>query len=132
MPVETEERILSFKDKATGYQCRMVRHISMGHWCGYVGIRKPHTLFGKDYNYDEDLISRLDEVHGGITFSGLLDQPEDSSTWYFGFDCAHSGDIVPGGEYGFGGKGGVYRDVSYVKKHIKLLASLLHQSSVTV
>lgn len=34
------------------------------------------------------------EVHGGLTFAGRWGK--DTNTWWFGFDCAHSGDLAPG------------------------------------
>lgn len=55
----------------------------MGHRCGYIGLPKDHPSAGK--HYDELNIS----VNGGLTFGnhnfyGLC---------YYGFDCAHSGDM---------------------------------------
>lgn len=58
-----------------------------GHLCGYVILTKDHPYFGK--SSDLDL-----EVHGGITFG-----EGDEDTWMIGFDCAHSGDIVPTMDY---------------------------------
>lgn len=65
-----------------------VLFIDNSHRCGYVGVDKNHWSFG--LSYDEMMIV---SVHGGLTFCGdnsLLD--EEKEFWWFGYDCAHSGD----------------------------------------
>ncbi len=64
----------------------------LGYFCGYIGVPHDHPLYGKDYqDVDQDVI-----VHGGLTYSEN-EMPGINLTsndyWYFGFDCAHSGDI---------------------------------------
>jgi hypothetical protein len=63
---------------------------------GYVLIPQGHLLHGKDY---WDIINV--DVHGGLTFSKLVDaemvsiwglDAEDEGAWYVGFDTAHWGD----------------------------------------
>lgn len=54
-----------------------------GHLCGYVAIPPEHPFYQKRYE-DIDI-----DVHGGLTFG------ECSNKHWIGFDCAHSGDIVP-------------------------------------
>ncbi len=52
-----------------------------GHLCGYVKIPESHPYYGdKDVNL---------EVHGGLTFNSMEEEH------WVGFDCAHSGDMVP-------------------------------------
>jgi hypothetical protein len=95
---------------------------SMGHRCGYVGVPPDHPLHGVTYSDDtpalttppddtpvgkrspiailcaagRDHIPNSPEmafdVHGGITYSNEGDYPVESDLWWFGFDCAHSGD----------------------------------------
>jgi hypothetical protein len=37
------------------------------------------------------------EVHGGLTFAGLRNEfVRNSGLWYFGFDCSHAWDLLPG------------------------------------
>jgi hypothetical protein len=90
-----------YKFEAFGLPCLMIRNTrkGMGHWCGYVGVPKESELNGKDYyvsSKSELGISKLEQaindisIHGGFTFSGKM---KDDDTWYFGFDCAHLGDI---------------------------------------
>ena len=95
-------------DHDTGLDCLAVRHQHSGHWCGYVGVPESHPLHGQSYSdfYDVDLDFR---VHGGLTFSEGCDEEGDEFTnichvpfdgrsdnvWWFGFDCAHSGDLSP-------------------------------------
>jgi len=64
-------------------------------------------------------------VHGSLTYSGPQ-APGSSScpTWWFGFDCSHSGDRVPG-EHLYGWGGSVYRDIEYVKGECRSLARQL-------
>ena len=51
-----------------------------GHLCGFVKIPKEHPLFNNSVNLD---------CHGGITFD------ECKKDHWVGFDCGHSGDLVP-------------------------------------
>lgn len=98
---------MQFVDEATGLPCLIVRSPSGGHLCGYVGVPSSHPWHGKEYdNYD---LIRPD-VHGGLTFSEhctpsadegrgichIVEDGEDDKVWWFGFDCAHLGDISPG------------------------------------
>jgi hypothetical protein len=87
-PWETEPDNAEWEDKVTGYKCRIERHGDLGHLCGYVGIPKIHPLFGK--HYDDACI----QIHGGLTYA---DSDEDwgGGLWWFGFDCAHAGDLSP-------------------------------------
>lgn len=55
-----------------------------GHLCGYVWIPKGHSLYGMEC-WDMDL-----ECYQGLTF-----QEETDDGWLVGFDCAHSGDLIP-------------------------------------
>lgn len=137
-----------WQDEATGLPCLMVRGPG-GHWCGYVGVDATHPLFQKDYShlYEGDLDI---EVHGGLTFSavcadsadekeGICHVPskgEPDHVWWFGFDCAHSGDYSPkSAAYGpdrFGGYDGndwhseTYKTTDYVAREVRRLAAQLH------
>jgi hypothetical protein len=81
-----------------GLAC-FVRRGPVGALCGYVGVPAEHPLFGKGY---QDVDADLD-VHGGITYSDLCKgelchvpapgMPDH--VWWFGFDCAHAGDVAP-------------------------------------
>ncbi|MBM4072609.1 MAG: hypothetical protein FJ271_27330 [Planctomycetes bacterium] len=110
-------------DPKTGMACLIVR-TPMGHLCGYVGVPEGHKLHGADYHMVDA------DVHGGLTFAdhchpgeseatGVchLTEPGDPEVWWFGFDCAHSGDMSPGIEH----RGlllscmrGTYRNQAYV------------------
>ncbi|RSE90771.1 hypothetical protein [Achromobacter aegrifaciens] len=58
------------------------------------------------------------DVHGGITYSnGTADYPVPSALWWFGFDCAHSGDRS------HGGTDGVMRSLDYCIAECESLAS---------
>lgn len=118
----------------SGHQCLMVRHPSLGHWCGYVGVPLRHPLYGKHYD-SADLT-----VHGGLTWGD--DHAPDSDIvglWWFGFDCAHAGDLMPYrgmpderailGLYSAfaetANSPDVYRDAAYVREQTQQLADQL-------
>lgn len=123
-------------DPATGLDCLIVRGPS-GALCGYVGVPETHPFHGKDYSdiYDHDI-----ECHGGLTFSdscapandkgeayGICHVPAEGRpdhVWWFGFDCAHSGDLCPKfrqDDFGYN----LYRDIDYVKAEVGSLAAQL-------
>jgi hypothetical protein len=68
----------------------------MGNRCGYIGIPREHSLYGKDYIDIERAID-YGICHGGLTYSSSWNKnkelyPVMSDLWWFGFDCAHYGD----------------------------------------
>lgn len=66
--------------------------------------------------------------YGRATFICHLPEPgEPDNVWWFGFDCAHSGDLAPkydglGGHH-FGDD--MYRDLAYVEREVTSLAKQL-------
>lgn len=143
-----EEDRLEFEH--AGLKCLIFRMPIMGHLCGYVGITQEHPWYGKQYSqclkgckgkaskyfkrhdirtYDctwgedshpspECLIS----VHGGLTFSGEGGgEIWLSGYWWFGFDAAHYGDMVPK----ICSKDGIYRDMEYMRHETERLAEQL-------
>ncbi len=90
-----------------GLPCCILR-MPWGSLCGYVGLPPGHPAYGFSYDtYSVELdelekiqdtkefcrIARLVNdifVHGGLTFAR---QGKENDFWWFGFDCAHSGDI---------------------------------------
>lgn len=74
-----------------GLTCKMLRHDNLKHWCGYVGLHAAHPSHGKGYD-DIDV-----DVHGGLTYARAnFPYCLPDGLWWVGFDCAHSGDCVPG------------------------------------
>lgn len=78
-------------------------------------------------------------VHGGLTFSdfcqpgeerrGICHVPDVSAgeperVWWFGFDCAHCGDVTPKHDFNFD-VFAVYRDLAYVRREVESLAAQL-------
>jgi len=105
--------------------------------CGYVGVPPTHKHFGKHYNdlYEEDPSI---EAHGGITWSGDLPKEIPGAPtegyWWFGFDCAHTWDFVPGVlEYASKGFSSAYtsyaeyRTIDFVKTELESLAKQLKE-----
>lgn len=97
------------------------------------------TVCDKDW-CDHRPESKID-VHGGLTYSGacsphadnpelgichLPDAGEPDDVWWFGFDCAHSGDHTPkpsGLSYIDEDRGGFYHTIGAVRREVEHLAS---------
>ena len=110
-PWETEPNREEFVSD-DGLACLILRN-STGHLCGYVAVPSGHPMYGKDYDQVP-----IDNVHGGLTFAGPSDKYRPGKgLWWFGFDCAHCGDLIPGAS-----PVGIYRDINYVFAEIKKLA----------
>lgn len=110
---------------AVGLPASIVRN-GVGALCGYVGVDRSHPWFGEGYD-DID----YSDVHGGLTYAGMgrASCGEDESLWYFGFDCAHSGDLCPSMlQYHDGFEGDVYRNISYVTEQIEELAKQIQEA----
>ena len=80
-----------------GLPCFVLRN-HHGAWCGYVGVAAGHPAYGLGYG-DVDV-----EVHGGLTYAEKCSPPichvpapgEPDEVYWFGFDCGHAFDIMPG------------------------------------
>lgn len=107
MTNEWEKELNKYNFNYKGYDCEILRHDTIGHLCGYVYLDKNHNYY-KDPNNEYSL-----EVHGGITYS------TDNK---IGFDCAHSGDLLP---YSHHFDWDSYKNVSHVMKEIKYLVKQL-------
>ena len=131
-------------DQDTGLDMMIIRHLSGGHWCGYVGVPSGHPAHGVEYR--SGLLNEI-EVHGGLTFSEACHPNEEGAdppvgvchipgpgrpdpVWWLGFDCAHCNDLSPGFHakmklMGFLGEGDTYRDLAYVVVECQHLARQL-------
>lgn len=131
-PWNEEPDLIEWRDAVTGYPCLIVRN-DFGALCGYVGLPPEHPLHGKDYD-DANV-----DVHGGLTYANacggdICHMPrtgESDDVWWLGFDCAHSGDLVPGltmlaGTAGFKERAWeTYKNVDYVEERVTSLAEQL-------
>ena len=130
---------IQWTDPATQMPCLMVRNKS-GVWCGYAAVAEGHPWFalrctesrgdGSEYSPEDQI-----DIHGGLSFSnfcqedkehGICHIPEPGQpdrVWWFGFDCAHGGDLLPTRPYPCE----VYRDMEYVKEQVTYLALQLSQ-----
>lgn len=112
-----------------GFPC-IINRGNMGNWCGYVGVPPGHPWHGKDSG---DIDAR---AHGGINYAHPCQgeichvpkagEPDD--VYWFGFDCAHSGDLVPGmvllrSPEWTAIMRGTYKDQNYVTDETKRLAA---------
>lgn len=143
-PWSPEPDKIQWQDPASGLPCLIVRNIwSTGALCGYAGVPEGHPDYGKGYD-DIDV-----QAHGGLTFAGscrpnaseetgICHVPGDGAAdhvWWFGFDCAHAGDVTPAlhalyGRFPYRRPDFIhekYRDVAYVKAEVAQLAQSLAQ-----
>lgn len=51
-----------------------------------------HALRDEPHTEDTITIDMALEVHGGCTWAEFM---EENDLWWFGFDCAHAGDVCP-------------------------------------
>jgi hypothetical protein len=115
-----------------GFAC-FAKRGPLGQWCGYVGVPREHPCYANGYD-------GLDvDVHGGLTYANKCDGPichvpepgMPDDVWWLGFDCAHSGDLVPGMNAhrrvtGFPTSDyETYKDLAYVSAQIRSLAQQL-------
>lgn len=139
---DNEPDKVQWQDEVTGLPC-IARRTDRGHWCGYVGVSETNSLFKKYYF---DIIDANFSVHGGLTYSSFCDPQENEHgichvpdagepdhIWWFGFDCAHAGDLSPGyctmyKQLGFKSYEGMeYRTLEYVKAECAQLARQLRE-----
>lgn len=140
-PWQDEPSKIQWIDEATDLDCLMVRN-RWGCWCGYVGVAPGHRFYDITYRALEDAGEDI-SAHGGLTYSDRCQEAEDvddirlvchtpypgrsPEIWWFGFDCGHSMDLMPGmramlGDYGIVD---TYRDVAYVRAEVERLARQL-------
>jgi hypothetical protein len=130
---DNEPDFLQDIEKETGYTY-FISRIDLGNLCGYVILPKNHIVF--ENHYDDEIFQDID-VHGGLTYSEHdhrdIEANEENPLWILGFDCAHSGDLMPGSPYlqivpeyekRFGRN---YRNLDYVIKECKSLAKQLYE-----
>lgn len=112
-----------------GLACMLIRN-PIGAWCGYVGVPREHPAYDQSY-WDVDV-----DVHGGLTYSDrcaghICHVPQEGmpdDVFWFGFDCAHSGDVVPGlvmHRGFFPGFEPTYKNVGWAKAETERLAEQL-------
>ena len=122
-PWQTEPDRVEFVH--AGLPCLALRN-HYGAWCGYAAVPPGHPLHGQDYN-DVDV-----EAHGGLTYAslcadGICHEPapgEPADVWWFGFDCGHAWDLMPGMRMAITADC-AYRTLDYVRAEIRSLAEQL-------
>lgn len=128
---ETEPSTEFWIDPETGYGCAIVRHTSMLHLCGYVGVPMTHPWAQKGYDDMRMADNEWVDVHGGLTYStDHAPNEKPDGHWWLGFDCAHCGDLVPymakrGGHLD---REESYKDWAYVKAEATKLARQAKQT----
>jgi hypothetical protein len=125
-PWDNEPDRKEWRDAVTGYPCLILRN-SLGGLCGYVGVGPGHPLHGVNYDNALDI-----NVHGGLTYSDKCaghichtpDPVESDDVWWFGFDCGHYRDMLPGilAHYRRDARDQTYKDMAYVESEIASLA----------
>ena len=87
-PWETEPDNAEWVNESTGLHGRIERNTITHTLNGYIGVTKGE-LMGVDYNNLE--MDKGYHPHDGFTYS-----EGEGGVWWFGFDCAHSDDFLPG------------------------------------
>lgn len=144
-PWENEADRYHWIDKETDLDCLIVRN-SLGNLCGYVGVPPEHPLHAIGYSScpigcGEDWCRHspqaVIDVHGGLTYSAFCDKGDAichvplngraENVFWFGFDCAHSGDLTPSVCRFQGALSQVeqYRNVKFVRTQCEKLAQQL-------
>jgi hypothetical protein len=83
-----------------GYTYMVVVKYDTGHRNGYVGVSQESPLYKRPYGSELDGLGYSIEmkinVHGGVTYSGMLGRyvVGGENPWYFGFDCNHLDDKI--------------------------------------
>lgn len=129
-PWKDEIDYYAWEDAFTDYECVIRRDLhATGAWLGYVKVPSTHLLFREPFNSDG---TQFLFVHGGLTYSSHGEEPLlpfDEEGWWFGFDCAHAGDLLPLSSFIPDQLGdlGTYKDINFVKKECEKLASQLKE-----
>jgi hypothetical protein len=112
-PWEAEPNEVVWNDEVTGLPCLIVRD-TFGYLSGFVGVQENSRYHGMGAG--EVFFS----THGGVAAAGRKSSdPLRRGLWWFGFDCAHHLDVVPG----LPGQSGEYRDIDYVRTECSKLAT---------
>lgn len=149
---------VAWRDPTNGYECIMLRDSTEAFLSGYVGVPRDHPLWG--FEHQAVPLDLGIEVHGGLTYSHICaDDPsplrnivvdarrichvtfrplrhagdyrlEDPHAWWFGFNCNHIYDLLPGGRndrqrFLAAETAAVYRDDAYVVREVQNLAAQL-------
>jgi hypothetical protein len=151
-----EEDREQWSDSMTGYPCLAIR-CEIGVWAGYVGVYPDHPAFGErvddvpgnvcDYDYT-DAVRFIEPWPEDPNACVDVDDPKESILsvvrmpdylWWFGFDFAHAGDLIPGINAALRAslnkcnekQLGTYKDLAYVKKTCAAVALGLCRMSGT-
>jgi len=88
---DINDLLFNYKDSI----CLILRHPSMGHLCGYVGLSEGHKLYKSHY----DTISNEIDCDVELTWSGFRVNSQMArfypDLWWVGFDCGHWEDWIP-------------------------------------
>ena len=137
-PWDTEPQRARWLDTSVRFWCLIVRHPTLKHLCGYIGIPLGHPWFGKGYDDIRMADNDWPEVHGGLTYASDHEPGEGrgskSELWWIGFDCSHCGDLCPGMlRYGSrADRDETYKDWDYVKSECESLARQARQTAKSV
>ena len=135
--IRKEPLFAEWLDQETRLLCRILRHTSEQHLCGYVRLPPNHFLYKySNLSSKYKAFSKLDKiltVHGGVTFFYHLNPFQTTilteNDYFIGFDCARGRDIQPGDWMTFRDDDDqvdedncTYRTFDYVKNECKSLA----------
>lgn len=106
--------------EAHGFPCLILRN-RLGILCGYVAMPAEHPWY-------VDADSNDIPAYGGVTYSSkchgkICHVPKPGASddvMWLGFDCAHTGDLVP--SFKMTMPGDTYKDIAFVRAECETLA----------
>lgn len=133
---------VQWTDATTGYPCVIRRSPELGNLCGYVGVPPGHVFYGYAYDDMDAMVEGCYEVNYAAgcgdgdptrTVCHVPEPGQPDHVWWFGFDCAHGEDYIPGYERDLGrlfldfGFNRTYKTVDDVKQMCAALARALKE-----
>jgi hypothetical protein len=110
-----------------GLFCEIRRNGDLGNLCGYVTIPMYSKLLEGSL-LEEGAIDNIVSPHGGVTFNNV----SKNGDYIIGFDCGHSGDLIPGMAKFSSFTNGVYRDMEYVENEVRQMANDIADADKTI
>jgi hypothetical protein len=132
-PWQHEPDKIQWQHEGNGLPCMIIRHPRRGHLNGYVAVPPGHPWHGRNAESVPPVathweISYAAAPETGPVESAIAHEPgagEPADVWWFGFHCAHDGDMVPADPLSSFGEDAEYRDVEYVAMMCAILAGQL-------
>lgn len=128
-PIAAKKRLSHLRAQRERAKSRSERDM----WIGLIRMEQRRPM--PEWKCKCHSVERLLDVHGGLTYSNSCNEAgpichtpaagEPAAVWWFGFDCAHLGDVVPVCDGFVPDIHETYKNLAYVKGEVKELATQL-------